>query len=112
MKPNQRDQIRQRMQGFESRQAIRTMTRKAGNTVQRLRIARNKGLLEQLPAASAYLKERQIDFHQSTMYRVTMLDIRIGKGMQLYYDPTGKISYLRSRRETIRETHEQQQLFT
>lgn len=106
-----RRKVREKLEGFAMRQAVRTMRTDQKRQLDKLLHARNNGKLDTLEAARSYLKARNLGFVEKKMFRVTMLMIHLPIGRELYYTPEGKITYLQRVRDKYLQSENHPELF-
>jgi hypothetical protein len=106
-----RRKVREKLEGFAMRQAVRTMRHDQKKQADKLLHARNNGKLDTLDAARSYLKARNLGFVEKKMFRVTMLMIHLPIGRELYYTPDGKITYLQRVRDRYLQSDNHPELF-
>lgn len=92
------EEVRKRLEGLGGRIIYRNARRKTRNTRKALYVLRGDGLLDSLEQARPLLVDKGMDFQESSRYGITQLRIRIGNGVDLWYDGTGKITYSKRRK--------------
>ena len=86
-----RAEIAAKLSGLEVRQLQRSSYRQANNSKTRVRKARREGKLNTLESARMWLFENCYDHREATAFGVTCISVSCG--VNIYYDPSGKISY-------------------
>jgi len=91
-------EIRSRLEGLEGRIVFRSAKRAVRQRKACLLGFRNDGLLDDLSQARAFLADKGLEFQESAHYGLKQLHVRIGAGVDLWYDGMGKITYPKRRR--------------